>query len=97
MYGQDADAVKPQGYNPADIPSRAPLRTIHETCNEFQTHLALMRDVSQPFGIVWLALGSEPFHPIEDAPRMPRERHDVMRSYLPPKGSLALEMMHQTQ
>ncbi len=76
--------------------SGAPLRSIFETCNEFNTHLALMREVSAPFGIVWLALGSEPFHAVEDAPRMPRERHDLMRSYLPSKGSLALEMMHQT-
>jgi glutamate--cysteine ligase len=76
--------------------SGAPLRRIFETCDEFNTHLALMREVSAPFGIVWLALGSEPFHAVEDAPRMPRERHDRMRSYLPSKGSLALEMMHQT-
>ena len=76
--------------------SGAPLRTIFETCDEFHRHLALMRRISRPFGIVWLALGLEPFHAVEEAPRMPRERHDIMREYLPRRGALALEMMHQT-
>lgn len=76
--------------------SGEPKRTIFETCDEFQSHLALMRRVSEEFGIVWLALGSEPFHPVEEAPHMPRVRHDIMRSYLPTRGALALEMMHQT-
>ena len=76
--------------------SGAPLRTIFEICDEFNRHLALMRRVSRPFGIVWLALGLEPFHAVEDAPRMPRERYDIMREYLPRRGALALEMMHQT-
>jgi glutamate--cysteine ligase len=76
--------------------SGEPKRTIHETCDEFQTHLALMRRVSEPWGIAWLALGADPFHPVEEAPRMPRVRHELMRRYLPTRGSLALEMMHQT-
>lgn len=76
--------------------SGEPKRTIFETCDEFQTHLALMRRVSEPFGIVWLALGLEPLHGVEDAPRMPRVRHEIMREYLPTRGALALEMMHST-
>ncbi len=76
--------------------SGAPVRTIHETCDEFQTHLVLMRSVEEEFGIAWLALGAEPFHSIEEAPRMPRVRHQIMREYLPTRGELALEMMHQT-
>lgn len=74
----------------------APLATVFETCDEFQTHLALMRRVSESFGIVWLALGIHPFHSLADVPRMPRERHQIMREYLPAKGPLALEMMHMT-
>ncbi len=76
--------------------SGAPLRSTFATCDEFNTHLALMREVSAEFGIVWLALGASPFHGVEDAPRMPRVRHQIMREYLPTRGSLALEMMHIT-
>jgi glutamate--cysteine ligase len=76
--------------------SGEPKRTIFETCDEFRSHLALIRRVSRDFHIAWLALGLEPFHAVEDAPRMPRERHEIMRRYLPSRGALALEMMHQT-
>jgi glutamate--cysteine ligase len=76
--------------------SGAPLRSIHETCDEFQTHLALMKRVSEPSGIVWLGLGIHPIHPVEALPRMPKSRYRIMRRYLPARGSLSTEMMHAT-
>ncbi len=76
--------------------SGAPLRTIHETCDEFQAHLALMKRVSEPPGIVWLGLGIHPLHPVEALPRMPKSRYRIMRSYLPTRGPLSIEMMHAT-
>ncbi len=76
--------------------SGAPLRTIHETCDEFQTHLALMKRVCEPLGIVWLGLGMHPIHPVSELPVMPKERYRIMRRYLPTRGSLALEMMFAT-
>lgn len=76
--------------------SGAPKATTFETCDEFNSHLALMRKLSEPWDIVWLALGVQPFVGVEDAPRMPRVRHEIMREYLPTRGSLALEMMHLT-
>jgi len=76
--------------------SGAPLRTIHETCSEFQNHLSLMKRVSEPLGIVWLGLGINPIHGVGQIPQVPKQRYRLMRSYLPPRGSLALEMMHAT-
>ncbi|UCE85143.1 MAG: glutamate--cysteine ligase [Deltaproteobacteria bacterium] len=76
--------------------SGAPLRTIHETCREFTAHLALMKHVCEPFDIVWLGLGLHPIHTIDEIPRMPRARHQIMRDYLPSRASLPLEMMHMT-
>jgi glutamate--cysteine ligase len=76
--------------------SGAPLATIHQTCGEFSAHLELVRRVSEPFGIVWLSLGSDPVHGLADAPRMPKARYDIMRDYLPRRGELALDMMHLT-
>jgi glutamate--cysteine ligase len=76
--------------------SGAPLRTIHETCSEFQGHLSLMKRISEPLGIVWLGLGINPVHGVEQIPQMPKQRYRIMRSYLPRKGSLALDMMHAT-
>ncbi len=76
--------------------SGAPLRTIHETCDEFHRHLELVRRVSGPLGIVWLGLGMHPLHPVEGLPVMPKRRYEIMRSYLPTRGHLALEMMFAT-
>jgi len=76
--------------------SGAPLRTIHQTCDEFHTHLDLMRRVSQPLGIVWLGLGIHPIHRIDEIPVMPKARYRIMRDYLPTRGSRGLVMMFQT-
>jgi glutamate--cysteine ligase len=76
--------------------SGAPLRTIHETCDEFHTHLYLMKRVSEPMGVIWLGLGIHPIHAIEQIPRMPKARYRIMRSYLPTRGASGLVMMFQT-
>ena len=74
--------------------SGAPLRTIFETCRELHRHLDVIRRVSEPRGIVWVALGGNPFHDVAEMPRVPKARYAVMRRYLPTKGELALHMMH---
>ena len=76
--------------------SGAPLRTIFETCQEFHRHLDLIRRVSEPRGIVWLSLGANPLHDVDEIPRVPKARYAVMRSFLPPRGEFALHMMHLT-
>jgi glutamate--cysteine ligase len=76
--------------------SGAPLRTIHETCDEFHTHLATMRDVCEPLGIAFLGLGINPLHPVDRVPAMPKARYRIMREYLPTRGAQALVMMFAT-
>jgi len=76
--------------------SGAPLRTSRETCVEFNTHVDLVKELSDEFGIAWLGLGIDPFHDVGDIPTMPKARYDIMRSYLPTRGGLALDMMHAT-
>ena len=76
--------------------SGAPLRTARETCAEFNTHVDLVKDLSDDFGIAWLGLGIDPFHEVSEIPTMPKRRYDLMRSYLPTRGSLGLDMMHAT-
>jgi glutamate--cysteine ligase len=74
--------------------SGAPLRSIFETCGELSRHLEAVRKVSAPRGVVWLALGADPFHDVDETPRVPKARYAVMRRYLPTRGDLALHMMH---
>jgi glutamate--cysteine ligase len=76
--------------------SGAPLAATRDTCAEFNTHVDLVKELSDDFGIAWLGLGIDPFHEVADIPTMPKGRYDIMRSYLPTKGGHALEMMHAT-
>lgn len=76
--------------------SGAPLYTSQETSAELLAHLELVKRLSLDFGIAWLALGMDPFHPVDQIPTMPKARYDVMRAYLPTRGRLGLEMMHTT-
>ncbi len=76
--------------------SGAPLRTTRETCAEFNTHVELLKRVSQDMGIIWLGLGHDPIHAVDEIPHMPKARYDIMRSYLPSRGGHALHMMHAT-
>jgi glutamate--cysteine ligase len=76
--------------------SGAPLRTIHQTCDEFNTHLTLMKEVSEPLGLEWLGLGINPLHGVEQVPVMPKARYRIMREYLPTRGAMALDMMFTT-
>ena len=74
--------------------SGAPLRTIFETCDEFNRHLDLIRGVSEPMGLIWLSLGCNPLHEVAKIPRMPKARYRIMSDYLPTRGDLSLHMMH---
>lgn len=76
--------------------SGAPLSSLHETCKEFNDHVALMKHVSERFGIVWLGLGIHPLASVDELPRMPRQRYAIMRDYLGARDKLGLEMMHST-
>jgi glutamate--cysteine ligase len=76
--------------------SGAPLYTLHETCREFRQHVALLKQVSGDFGIVWLGLGIHPLAKVDEIPRMPRVRHEIMREYMARSDRLGLSMMHAT-
>jgi len=73
--------------------SGAPLDTVHETCNEVNTHLWQMKQVGEELGIGLVGLGFDPKWTREEVPWMPRERHLIMRRYMPTKGSLGHDMM----
>jgi len=47
-------------------------------------------------GLRFLGLGFNPKWRREDMPIMPKERYDIMRSYMPQRGSLGLDMMLRT-
>jgi glutamate--cysteine ligase len=76
--------------------SGAPLETLHQTCSELHTHLKQMREVTGELGLGMLGLGFLPKWKREDCFWMPKRRYAVMRSYMPKKGKLGIDMMLRT-
>src|SRR4030081_2707269 len=74
--------------------SGAPVETIHQTCTELQAHLAQVREVAQPLGIVFLGLGMTPKWTRAEVPVMRMCRYQIMPSYIPNSASRALDMMY---
>ncbi|WP_417450708.1 glutamate--cysteine ligase [Kordiimonas sp.] len=76
--------------------SGAMLENIHQTCDETSTHLREARDIGEKLDIGFLGLGFHPTLKREDVPVMPKARYDIMRSYMPKRGSMGLDMMLRT-
>ncbi|MEM7620550.1 MAG: glutamate--cysteine ligase [Pseudomonadota bacterium] len=76
--------------------SGAPLKTIHETCQEVHEHLSQVRSVGKDHGIGMLGLGFSPQWTYAQTPHMPKDRYDIMKNYMPQKGNLGLDMMFRS-
>jgi glutamate--cysteine ligase len=76
--------------------SGAPLRSIHETCDEVSTHLKQVRSVAEALGIGFMGMGFQPKWRRDQMPWMPKGRYKIMREYMPKVGSLGLDMMTRT-
>ena len=76
--------------------SGAPLETIHQTCNEVNTHLADVRSIADDLGLGFLGMGFQPKWRRDEMPWMPKGRYKIMREYMPKVGNLGLDMMSRT-
>jgi len=63
---------------------------------DLAAHVKELGDVSRPLGLAWLSIGLRPFGTRANIPWMPKERYDVMRSYMPTVGTRGLDMMQRT-
>ena len=76
--------------------SGAPLKDIHEICDETGRHLVEVKQVADQLGLGFLGVGFDPLWRREDVPVMPKGRYEIMRAYMPKKGGLGLDMMLRT-
>ena len=76
--------------------SGAPLQTVFQTCEEVGRHLRQVREIADPLGISFLALGFSPLWTLAETPRMPKSRYGIMTAYMPKVGKLGLDMMYRT-
>lgn len=76
--------------------SGAPVESLHETAHETERHLCEVLDVGEDLQIGFLGIGFSPKWRLEDTPRMPKKRYQVMTRYMPTVGSRGLDMMYRT-
>ena len=76
--------------------SGAPFKTVHDGKAESDAHWADLRPVIDELGLVWLGLGCHPFASVDELGWVPKMRYDVMREYMPTRGSMAGDMMTKT-
>lgn len=76
--------------------SGAPLATLHETAAETEEHLHEVLRVGERLGIGFLGVGFSPKWTLDETPRMPKQRYQVMTRYMPMVGSRGLDMMYRT-
>ncbi|MGF9693289.1 glutamate--cysteine ligase [Rhizobium sp. 0TCS1.26] len=91
--GMGAISIEPGGQFEL---SGAPLETLHDTCRESNQHLAVLREVADPLGIRFLGIGGSPKWTLDETPRMPKSRYEIMSRYMPKVGSHGLDMMYRT-
>ncbi|MEM0936875.1 MAG: glutamate--cysteine ligase [Pseudomonadota bacterium] len=76
--------------------SGAPLRTIHETCDEVNAHLREVKSVADEIGVGFIGLGAAPTWTHSDMPLMPKGRYKLMTEYMGRVGTHGTQMMYRT-
>ncbi|MGB7244774.1 MAG: glutamate--cysteine ligase [Sulfitobacter sp.] len=76
--------------------SGAPLETIHETCDEVNTHLREVKEVADKIGAGFIGLGAAPIWTHEQMDLMPKGRYKLMNDYMTKVGTMGRVMMRRT-
>lgn len=76
--------------------SGAPLETIHQTCDEVNSHLAEVKEIAEKLGAGFIGLGAAPIWSQDDMPMMPKGRYRLMTDYMDSVGTLGKQMMYRT-
>jgi len=76
--------------------SGAPLKTIHETCNEATEHLRQVQAVADQIGAGFIGLGAAPNWTHDMMPVMPKGRYSLMTEYMKEVGTHGTQMMYRT-
>ena len=76
--------------------SGATLETIHETCDEVNSHLKEVKSIADSLDVGFIGLGAAPSWKHEDMPMMPKGRYKLMTSYMDLVGNMGKSMMYRT-
>ncbi len=73
-----------------------PVTDDRDFITDLNAYVAELGAASRELGLAWLSTGLRPFGTRDDIPWMPKQRYDVMRSYMPTVGSRGQDMMRRT-
>ena len=76
--------------------SNAPRRSLVEAERDVGSYLALLREIAEERGLLFLAAGFDPLSTMEEQQWFPKKRYRVMRPFLAKRGRLAWDMMCRT-
>ncbi|EYD72011.1 glutamate--cysteine ligase [Limimaricola hongkongensis] len=76
--------------------SGAPLETIHQTCDEVNSHLAEVKEIADEIGVGFIGLGAAPEWSESQMPMMPKGRYRLMTDYMDRVGTHGKQMMYRT-
>ncbi|MEL6587473.1 MAG: glutamate--cysteine ligase [Pseudomonadota bacterium] len=76
--------------------SGAPLVSIHETCDEVNSHLKEVQAISDDIGAGFIGLGAAPTWSHDEMPLMPKGRYKLMDAYMQKVGTMGRSMMRRT-
>jgi glutamate--cysteine ligase len=72
------------------------LNHMHEACAESQDYLFELKQVTKKIGIKIVSAGFDPISKLEDVPKNPKQRYELMTKDMPLGGELSLDMMYRT-
>ena len=76
--------------------SGSPNRSVAEGQAEWEAHMQELLPITEPLDLTWLGIGCHPFARRDSLGWVPKLRYQVMRHYLPTRGTMALDMMLRT-
>jgi len=76
--------------------SGAPVESIHQTCDEVNSHLAEVKSIADEIGVGFIGLGAAPEWSHDEMPLMPKGRYKLMDAYMDTVGTSGKMMMRRT-
>ena len=76
--------------------SGSPLNSLHLNCSESYEFLKELKKACKEFDLKMISTSFDPFSKLENIPKTPKQRYEVMTHEMPKNGKLSLEMMYQT-
>jgi len=72
------------------------LKNIHEACSESFIFLDQMKKACEELDLKMMSIGFDPISKIENVPKNPKKRYEIMTTEMPKNGKLSLDMMYRT-